>query len=214
MLPWFWTFPEGDLSLSRVDPFRLAWPDEFDRMARRMEEDMWRRQTILDAMDASTWRDYMMFFNNPTQQSTKNTPSLDQSISSSVEHFQNGKEHTFKRTVVVNGKEDVVTAQYDGEKTTVTYDKDKTLELPGFYDITRDYAKKDNEATRLIDEKLEQMNRQLREFATDGGQKSLEGTKQPKQNTIEGDKQKAPMGTDKHQQPQQMEQQAQPHQAS
>ena len=150
-------------------------------MARRLEEDMWRRQHILEELEDSLWRDSLMFFNNP-ERSRLDSQDFGRSISSSVEHHQHGKEHTFKRSVTVNGKTDTVTAKYDGEKTVVTYDKDKTVELPGFYDITVDVVKQGNEATRAIDDKLANMNRQLRgELGMGDAQKTLEQGKEAQQ---------------------------------
>ena len=219
MLSWFWALPGGDRALSRVDPVRLAWPDgrscfgdmtppttacmtyecslaEFDRMSRILEEDMWKRQRILDAMENTMWRDYMRFFNNPEMVSCAtraidptstnsekiqyqlDTANFNKMVSSSVEHQQNGKEHIFKRSVTVNGKTDTVTAKYDGEKTVVTYDGTKTIELPGFYDITVDVHKHGSEASKAIDEKLEQMNKALR---GDSNQMSIEGGGQQQQ---------------------------------
>jgi len=215
MLSWYWPLPSGDRALSRVDPFRLNWPDEFDRMARELEDDMWRRHAILDAIDSSMWRDYMLFFNNPGSYQIEPGRFKDE-LSSSVEHYQNGKEYTFKRSVTVNGKTDTVTAKYDGEKTLVTYDGNKTLELPGFYDITVDVVKKGSDATRAIDDKLEEMNKQLRGET----QSTLEGGKQGQQQQIEGGKQQQQqMSGEKHQQTtahqqQQQQQQREPQQAS
>jgi len=184
MLSWYWALPSGDRALSRVDPFRLTWPDEFDRMSYRLEEDMRRRNTILEAMQDSMWKDYMLFFNNP-ERAQLDTQDFRQSINSSVEHYQTGKEHTFKRSLTIDGKNDTVTAKYDGDKTVVTYDGDKTVELPGFYDITVDVIKQGSEATRAVDEKLEQMNKQLRGKLQAGEtQKYIEADKQQQEQKV------------------------------
>lgn len=192
MLSGFWSLPGGDRALSRVDPFRLSWPDEFDRMARRLEEDMWRRHRILEELEDSLWRDSLLFFNNP-ERSRLASQDFSRSISSSVEHHQHGKEHTFKRSITVNGKTDTVTAKYDGEKTVVTYDGDKTVELPGFYDITVDVVKQGNEVTKAIDDKLANMNKQLRgELGMGDTQMKLEQQGQQQQGQQQQQQQQIP----------------------
>jgi hypothetical protein len=130
------------------------------------------------------WKDYMLFFNNP-ERAQLDTQDFRQSINSSVEHYQTGKEHTFKRSLTIDGKNDTVTAKYDGDKTVVTYDGDKTVELPGFYDITVDVIKQGSEATRAVDEKLEQMNKQLRGKLQAGEtQKYIEADKQQQEQKV------------------------------
>jgi len=161
MLSNFWRLDDDYRALSLVDPFRLSWPDEFDRMARRLEEDMWRRDAILNDMQESMWKDYMLFFNNPERASI-DSEAFNRALSTSTEHFQAGKVHTFKRSVTVNGKTDTVTAVYDGEKTTVKYGGDKEVVLPGLYDITVDVAKRGTKGTAELEDKLESMNRKLR----------------------------------------------------
>jgi hypothetical protein len=172
-----WPLSRGFLAHSALDPYLFMWPeralsyDDFTIMRRQMEDDLRRRDEIFNRMHENFFKDFMLFMNNP-ERATIDPKTIAHSVGTSIEHHQNGKNHTFKRSITVNGKTDTITADFDGEKTTVKYDGDKQVVLPGFYDITVNVVKDSTPESAPVDEKLKEMTKQL-EQGTESSTKAV-----------------------------------------
>lgn len=121
---------------------------------------MRREQIIGSSVQDQCWRDMMMFMNNPCKMANM-AETMCKLMSPSMEHHRHGKKHMFRRSMMMNGKMDMMEAMYDGEKTIVKYDNcKKEVTMPGLLDITCEMMKKTEKNMDLCN-RMEAMNQMM-----------------------------------------------------